>query len=162
MQTAAAATATAPRVEGDISSVFSSLNGTVQQPLPQRFADLKTRLIAGREEAVQNAWRELLRQLKREIDEIRELGPAIVPEIEFAEIAKGDGPAEAFGRRLKRTGVAVVRGVVKEEEALGWKEEIREYIRKNPQTKGISLYPSSLRLLSHICGKKLKQNQHSH
>jgi hypothetical protein len=147
IQTTVAAPATARRTEGDISSIFSSLNGTVQQPLPQRFADLKTRLIAGREEAVQNAWRALLPQLKRGIDEIRELGPAIVPEIEFADIAKGGGKDEAFERRLKRTGVAVVRGIVKEEEALGWKEEIREYIRKNPQTKGTSLSPSPLRLL---------------
>lgn len=66
---------------------------------------------------------------------IRELGSRVVPEIRFEDIASGKG-SEEFGRELRKRGVAVVRGVVSEEEALGWKEEVIEYVRANPQTKG--------------------------
>lgn len=71
---------------------------------------------------------------------IRELGSGVVPEIRFEEIASGRG-TEEFGRQLRKRGVAVVRGVVSEEQALGWKEEVREYVRVNPQTRGrLSIY----------------------
>lgn len=130
--------ATESRKEGDISSVFSSLNGTVQEPLPKRFAELKQRLISGNEEALRHTWNQLLPQLRHEIQEIKELGPAIVPELNFRDIGNKEGN-EDFTRRLKKTGVAVVRGVVEEEEVLRWKAEIREYIKKNPQTKGMSI-----------------------
>lgn len=126
------------RKEGDISSVFSSLNGLEQKPLPQRFAELKKRLISGNEDAVRHAWNALLPQLRSEIEEIKSKGPAIVPELDFKDIHQPNSQAE-FSQRLKKTGVAVIRGVVSEEEALGWKAEIREYIKQNPQTKGCSL-----------------------
>jgi hypothetical protein len=43
---------TAPaKKEGDIPSVFVSLSGAAAQPLDSRFADLKSRLLAGHEEA---------------------------------------------------------------------------------------------------------------
>lgn len=66
---------------------------------------------------------------------IKERGSGLVPEMRFADLASGRG-SEEFGTELKKRGVAVVRGVVSEEEALGWKEEVREYVRANPQTRG--------------------------
>lgn len=128
------------RKEGDISSVFSSLSGVAQEPLPQRFAELKERLISGNRDAVTHAWNTLLPQLRHEIEEIRELGPAIVPELNFRDIGRADGQEE-FARRLRKTGVAVIRDVVSEQEALGWKADIREYIKQNPQTKGMLATP---------------------
>lgn len=142
--------ATESRKEGDISSVFASLNGTVQEQLPQRFAEQKQRLVAGNEDAIRHTWNELLPQLRREIEEIKELGPAIVPELDFKDIGRKDGNEE-FNRRLKKTGVAVIRGVVSQDEALRWKAEIREYIAKNPHTKGTSI-PSLTSCLP-SCGK---------
>ena len=134
---------TESRKEGDISSVFSSLSGEVQKPLPQRFAEQKQRLINGNEDAVRHAWNTLLPQLRREIEEIKSTGPAIVPELDFKDIDHPDTQQD-FAKRLKKTGVAVIRDVVSQEEALGWKAEIIEYIKQNPQTKGISHPPLTL------------------
>ena len=122
------------KAEGDISSVFSSLTGGKLEPLPQRFAELKKGLIAGNEEAVQAAWDGLLPRLKREIDSIHSMGPRAVPSIDFKDIKK---PGEDFTKAMKKHGVAVVRGVVAPEVALQWKQDIRDYIKANPQTKGM-------------------------
>jgi hypothetical protein len=121
--------------EGDISSVFMSLNGTAQQPLPERYASLKRRLIFGNEDAVRKSWHRLLKQLETEIKEIKELGPAIVPDIDFSDIQKAP---ESYKQNLKKTGVTVIRGVVPKNEALKYKADIREYIKNNPHTKGNS------------------------
>ena len=53
--------------------------------------------------------------------------------IDFKDI---DNAPDTFSSELRKRGVAVVRGVVPEQEALQWKEDLREYIRQNPQTKG--------------------------
>lgn len=123
-----------PKPEGDISSVFASLSGTTAAPLPARFATLKDALIRGHEDKLRASWERLLSHLREETRVIREMGSTVIPEIRFEDIGKGAD--EEFGRALRKRGVGVVRGVVSEAEALGWKEEVRDYVRVNPQTKG--------------------------
>ena len=132
-RTYAATTTTTSKPEGDISSVFASLSGASAAPLPPRFADLKTDLIRGNEDKLRDSWEKLLAQLREETQIIRELGSAVVPEIRFEDLGR---PSEEFTREHRKRGVAVVRGVVGEEEALGWKEDVRGYVRDNPRTKG--------------------------
>lgn len=139
-QAATAEKLSTSKAEGDISSVFSSLSGAERPPLPQRFADLKKHLIAGHEEQVKAAWNELLLRLRREIDCIHSMGPRVVPTIDFKDVKKGS-VGEDFNKAMKRHGVAVVKGVVPEEQALQWKEDAREYIKKNPHTKGKATAP---------------------
>ncbi|KAF2450823.1 DUF1479-domain-containing protein [Karstenula rhodostoma CBS 690.94] len=127
-----AATQAASKRAGDISDAFASLSGQQFTPLAPEYADLKARLIKGNEEAVRESWERLLNHLREEIPLIVEKGSKIIPEIDFRDI--DDAPAD-FSSELRKRGVAVVRGVVSEEEALGWKESLREYIRANPQTK---------------------------
>ena len=43
---------------------------------------------------------------------------------------------QAFEVALKKRGTGIVRGVVPPSVALGWKSEIKDYIRANPSTKG--------------------------
>ncbi|CZR55132.1 related to DUF1479 domain protein [Phialocephala subalpina] len=131
---AAATTTRAPRAEGDISSVFASLSGAAAKPLPERFAGIKTALIRGREQEIQASWQRLLSKLRSEIDQITTHGSSIIPELEFSEI-NNFSRVQPFSQSLKRRGVAVIRNVVPEPEALFWKQEIRDYIRANPQTK---------------------------
>jgi hypothetical protein len=119
---------------GDISDAFASLLGQDFKPLTPEYADLKARLIRGHESAVRESWERLLRYLREEIPLIVELGSKVIPEIDFKDI---DNAPEAFSNELRKRGVAVVRGVVPEQEALQWKEDLREYIRQNPQTKGM-------------------------
>lgn len=44
---------------------------------------------------------------------------------------------------IKKRGTVVIRNVVGAEQALGWKEDIKDYIRKNPQVRGRSQAPYS-------------------
>ncbi|KAF2246683.1 DUF1479-domain-containing protein [Trematosphaeria pertusa] len=138
---------------GDISDAFVSLSGQNFAPLPPEYADLKGRLIKGREDAVRESWERLLRHLREEIPLIVELGSKVIPEVDYKDI---DNAPETFSKELRKRGVAVVRGVVPEQEALQWKEELREYIRQNPQTKAFppenpqvfELYWSRIQLLA--------------
>ena len=134
-----------PKATGDISSVFPSLSGLSAPPLPPRFAALKARLIAGHEDALRAGWQELLHILKRETEEIEALGSAVIPEIEYCDI--GDLVKRTrFRDGLRKRGVAVIRGVVSEKEALGWKELLKRYIRTNTGVKGRLLVVVRLRL----------------
>jgi hypothetical protein len=124
----------APKKEGDISSVFASLSSSGPTPLPARFASLKSSLIQGHEAALTSSWSRLLASLRSEIDLITTTGSSIIPTLPFSEI-KNHSRLLPFSRCLHKRGVAVIRNVVSEQEALGWKEEIKEYIARNPHTK---------------------------
>jgi len=150
------ATAVVGKKEGDISDAFTQLAGRHFEPLDARFAHLKTRLVAGHEDAVQASWLRLLETLRHEIPLIASLGSRAVPEIDFANV---DKPSEHFQQELKKRGCAVVRNVVPEHEALQFKADIRAYISQNPHTKAFpadnpqvfELYwsPAQLRARSH-------------
>lgn len=122
----------AAKKEGDISSVFVSLSGAAPEPLPQRFADVKTQLIAGHEEEVRDSWVRLLKALREETKVIKDSGNAVIPQIEYTDL---DKPSEEFSRQHKDRGVALVRGVVSEDQAILWKKDIQDYVRRNPHTK---------------------------
>jgi hypothetical protein len=114
----------APKKEGDISSVFASLSASEAVPLPSRFAELKSSLIQGYESALISSWSCLLSSLRSEIELIATASSSIVPTIPYSEI-KNHSRVLPFGNSLRKRGVAVIKGVVTEEEALGWKEEIK-------------------------------------
>ncbi|MCJ1437370.1 hypothetical protein MMC27_006757 [Xylographa pallens] len=126
--------AKAPKKEGDISSVFVSLSGAASTPLAARFADIKRQLITGHEDAIRASWQRLLERLTVENAEIAQQGPGIVPQIEFSNLSN---PSQDFLQEVKKRGVAVVRGVVPESEAHGYKTLVEEYIKTNPWTKGM-------------------------
>ncbi|GKT82095.1 DUF1479 domain protein [Colletotrichum tofieldiae] len=128
----AAAPHHAPKKEGDISSVFVSLSGTAREPLPDRFRTLKQDLVAGHEDAVVKSWGRLLRALREENATIAAKGPAIIPSVDFRNL---DGDVERLKGEIRKRGAAVVRGVVDEDEARAYKDEIEAYVRKNPSTK---------------------------
>jgi hypothetical protein len=132
---------------GDISDAFASLSGQEFKPLTPEYADLKGRLIKGRENEVRESWERLLRELREEIPLIVELGSKVIPEINFKDI---DNAPETFNSELRKRGVAVVRDVVPENEALQWKEDLREYIRQNPQTKGRNVHYNAEIQTNHV------------
>ena len=122
------------RKEGDISSVFASLSGAEAEPLPGRFADIKTALIRNNETRIQASWSRLLKALQTEIQHISSAGSGIIPSIDFDQI-KNHSRTQSFGNGLQKRGVAIIKGVVPESVALSWKEEIKDYIKRNPHTK---------------------------
>ena len=128
--------------EGDISNSFVSLSGTDQKPLPDKYRLRKLDLIRGHEQAVVESWKCLLRQLKRETEEVAQLGSDIIPQIDAKELLGGLSDEKV--EEVRRRGVVVVKGVVPEDEARGYKEEVQEYVRKNPHTKGQSSIPANI------------------
>ena len=125
------------KAAGNISSVFPSLSGKESPPLAPRFADLKRHLIQGHEEQVQESWHRLLADLRQETGVIRDAGSSIIPEISFSDVKYDNIPKMTeFRDKLRKRGVAIVRGVVSEQEALGWKELIKRYIQLNPSVTG--------------------------
>lgn len=62
---------------GDISSVFPSLSGVASAPLQPRFATLKSKFLKGNEEQLQASWDRLTKALKREVEEIGEMGTKV-------------------------------------------------------------------------------------
>ncbi|KAJ5924298.1 hypothetical protein N7466_008485 [Penicillium verhagenii] len=121
------------RKEGDISSVFVSLSGDGKAaPLDERFADQKKKLIAGRGDQLKRSWDRLLCKLRDEVEIIEQRGSDIIPSIDFKDI---HAAPRSFHDELRKRGVAIIRGVVPEDEARGFKEEIEAYARANPGTK---------------------------
>ncbi|KAK4503727.1 hypothetical protein PRZ48_004642 [Zasmidium cellare] len=155
-QTVRNAGTTTQKREGDISDAFASLSGLTFKPLEPRFAELKAQMIAGNEEGLYDSWNRLLASLREEIPLIAEKGPTIVPEIDFKDI---DNASEEFKAEHRKRGVAVIRNVVPEQEALVMKKELREYLEANPWTKAFpkenpqvyELYwsPSQIKARSH-------------
>ncbi|KAM0276061.1 hypothetical protein ACHAQH_007147 [Verticillium albo-atrum] len=116
-----------------------SFYGNEPIPLPSRFAGVKRRLIAGHEAAVEASWRRLLVALAKEIDEVQRRGAELIPTIHFNDI-NDPVRVDAFAHRLKRYGVAVIRGVVPEQEAKEWVQETREYLDTNREFKPPALH----------------------
>lgn len=142
--------------EGDISDSFVQLSGQIFKPLEPRFATLKAQLIAGHEAAVEASWQRLLGRLRNEIPLIEEQGSDIIPEISFRTL---DQASKSFKDEHRKRGVAIIRDVVPDAEALHWKQDLQDYIAANPQTKAFppanpqvyELYwsPSQLRARAH-------------
>ena len=159
-----ATTSTHPsKAAGDISSVFPSLSGAESPQLPSRFADLKRRLIRGHEDRVRDSWHRLLADLRKEVDVIKALGSNVTPELEFRDMHDIEKRTR-FRDSLRKRGVGVIRGVVSEREALGWKELAKRYIQTNPSTKGTQLsclfhIDAAVPLLAHF---KLQSEEKGH
>lgn len=107
-----------------------SFYGAEPIPLPSRFANIKKRLVDGKEAAIEASWRRLLVALKSEIEHIQSRGIDLIPTINYADI---DDPHKvaSFGQDLKRYGVALVRGVVSDTQTQTWVSQTREYIIHN-------------------------------
>lgn len=128
-----AATESQTKREGDISDSFASLSGVENAPLPDSFRVLKASLAAGREEKIIASWDRLLERLKVENKIVAIKGSKVIPEIRYDHLEEDLLHSR---EEIKKRGAAIIRGVVPEDEARGYKLELDEYIGKNPQTKG--------------------------
>ena len=127
------ATQAKAKKEGDISSVFVSLSGAQAAPLPERYTEIKRNLIRGNEKRLAESWQALLPKLATENELVAKLGPNVVPQIDFKNLGS---PSDDFISEVKKRGAAVVRGVVPRDEARAYKNDVEDYVRINPWTKG--------------------------
>ena len=84
---------------------------------------------------MRDSWHRLLADLRHEIDIVKALGSKVIPELEFKDMHSME-KRTTFRDGLRKRGVGLIRGVVSEREALGWKELVKRYIQTNPSTKG--------------------------
>ncbi|KAG6021860.1 hypothetical protein E4U41_002380 [Claviceps citrina] len=128
----AASPAHTARKEGDISDAFASLSGARRDALPDRFRRLKCDLVRGRAGRIADGWTRLLGALRRENEVIARRGSDVIPQVDFANL---DAGCRALGDEIKRRGAVVVRGVVPAAEARAYKDEVEEYVGRNPGTR---------------------------
>ncbi|PWY94518.1 DUF1479-domain-containing protein [Aspergillus sclerotioniger CBS 115572] len=117
--------------EGDISSIFTTFSGKASLPLPDRFREMKRNLTAGFEEQLQKSWDELVEVLKVRTEEVATKRKAIIPQLNFADIKSGTvSPADVAA--IRRTGVAVIRGVVDKDVTENLLADARQYLTSRP------------------------------
>ncbi|KAI0364950.1 DUF1479-domain-containing protein [Pilatotrama ljubarskyi] len=97
-------------------------------PLPPRFADLKKEICVD-PDAIVHSWRSVVKELEGATKEIEERGAEVILQVPYSDIQRG--LSEEQLRTLKKTGVLIVKGGVPQEEALAWKQSIKDYIAAN-------------------------------
>ncbi|CAL1711617.1 unnamed protein product [Somion occarium] len=112
-----------PKKEGTIADVFD-LTGA--PPLPQRFSDLKKEIY---HDGIIQSWREVLDELKVTTEEIASEGGRVIPKIPYDDVI--NGLSEEQKKSIKKTGTVIVKGGVLKDEALAWKQAIRDYAAAN-------------------------------
>ncbi|KAF5363209.1 hypothetical protein D9758_008377 [Tetrapyrgos nigripes] len=115
------------KAEGTIASAFASLEAD-NFVLPPRFKELKKEI--WKENLVQ-AWKEILEELELRTNEIISQGGQIIPQINYAGLSRGLTPEQEA--QVRKTGVIVVKGAVPKEEALAWKQDVKDYATENKE-----------------------------
>ncbi|KAK0118605.1 hypothetical protein ONS96_011696 [Cadophora gregata f. sp. sojae] len=113
--------------EGDISSSFTTFSGRKAEPLPERFRDLKHKITVGFEEQIQKSWDDLVEVLKVRTEEVATKRESIIPQIKFTDIRDGTVPSASIDA-IRRTGVAVIRGVMPENVTQSLLSDVRQYL----------------------------------
>ena len=140
-----AGTTPSQKEEGTIASVFATLSGgSLDDALPARFGDLKSKILTGNGMAneaqmrhhLTESWRDLLPALATEMKHIVTRKQELLPSVEYP---RGGQLKEALSpqtmQEIKKRGVVVIKGVIPEDEVLQWKQDIRDYAREN-QARG--------------------------
>ncbi|EXJ91449.1 hypothetical protein A1O1_04561 [Capronia coronata CBS 617.96] len=106
--------------------------------LEQRFAELKREIIKPElEEAVSASYVRLKAALADEVERISKAQQSAVPEIAWSEVvANGGRIPDELAERVRHTGCLIFRGLVSEEQALAWKEELRDYTKRHSAVGG--------------------------
>src|SRR5687768_6698999 len=104
---------------GTIASAFS---GQAPVTLPARYLELKRSL---HNDKIEASWKRLLEAFEEETKIIKELGPNVVPQIQFEELMKNGGKfPPAVADEIRKRGCAVIRNVVDPEVALEYKRMV--------------------------------------
>ncbi|KAL6305120.1 hypothetical protein BKA93DRAFT_817078 [Sparassis latifolia] len=107
--------------------VFGTLSGEAVV-LPMRFAALKREICANPEKMVYS-WQGVLKELESTAEEIAARGADVIPQVLYGDVVRGLSTEQI--KNVTKAGVIIVKGGVPEQEALSWKQSIREYARVN-------------------------------
>lgn len=116
---------------GNISSAFSHNSEPVI--LSQRYLDLKKDILKNNEKVIEVSWKRLVSSFEFELQTIKKTGPNIIPQVEYHDIiANGGQFPENVANEIRKRGVVVVKNVVDKNTALGYKKNVKEYIKTHP------------------------------
>jgi len=117
--------------------VFASLTGEIYK-WPARYAALKAELRPDPDPAVlAESWAALGAALDDEVAEIVRLQHEAVPICGLDEVVANGGALPAgVAAAVRKRGVVVIRGVIDEAVARGWKQEVQGYADANPGHTG--------------------------
>ncbi|CAO3635812.1 unnamed protein product [Cunninghamella blakesleeana] len=119
--------------KGNISSVFAHL-GASKPVLDSHFVDIKKKLVTGKEQQanIQASYERLLQAFEKEKQEIQQLGSKVIPEIHMNDIKKNNGRLpDDIAQLVKKRGSLVVRGVLERDQAIQYKQDIKNYIQSH-------------------------------
>jgi hypothetical protein len=117
-------------------NILSAFNSDCEVEISDKFINLKKQLVSemGGETKLNDAWNRLLKEFEKETKQIKEHGSSSVPSIEFQEVLKNGGKfPEDFATQVRKSGCVLIKNVVGVDEALGYKEEIKKYIKNHPR-----------------------------
>lgn len=129
----------ASKDEGNIASVFATLSGgTLEDALPDRFAELKSSLVSSPAQVrqLELTWRSVLDSLTRQTQDIAERGGTCIPEVTFPTSPSPSLDVSQWTDKdtydaIKSRGVVIIRNVVPSDQALQWKKDIQDYATLN-------------------------------
>ncbi|KAJ7666280.1 hypothetical protein B0H17DRAFT_1336369 [Mycena rosella] len=128
-------------------------------PLPPRFIEIKRAIAATNpdfEQDLTKAWNEVLAELATVTKTIAKEGPAYIPQVAFADL---DKLSEAQIADIKRKGTVVIKDVVDDAQARGWKASLEEFIKANPQSEG---FPEEDKQFFHLYWTKAQIQARAH
>ncbi|TCD66348.1 hypothetical protein EIP91_001452 [Steccherinum ochraceum] len=81
------------------------------------------------QERITAAWSDLLGELEKGTAEIASKGSEVVPQVEFSQLQQLSAEEIAT---IRQRGCVVIRNVVDDAEATGWRKELQEFVKSNP------------------------------
>lgn len=110
--------------------------------LEEKYSKLKQSIVKPEHKTVLiESYHRLTKALEKEANRIEQLGPRAIPEIDFSEIESNSGRLpDGLIDIVRQTGCVILRGVVPEEQATKWEDDLKAYTKKHPKVSG---YPKN-------------------
>lgn len=114
-------------------NILSAFKANIDDVLPDKFKALKKEILQQSDEkSVHASWLRLIEDFEKEIGLIKEIGPAIIPQIEYSTIVENNVKFPSFvADEIRKRGCVVIRNVVDSTEALKYKEMVKQYINSH-------------------------------
>lgn len=116
-------------------NILSAFKTNIDNVLPDEFKYIKKEIVQRCDEKkLQAAWVRLTEDFEKEISLIKEMGPAIVPQVEYSTIVENNVEfPSSVADEIRKRGCVVIRNVVDRSEALKYKEMVQQYINNHKE-----------------------------
>lgn len=114
-------------------NILSAFKANIDDNLPDEFKSIKKEIVqCCDEKTLEASWVRLIDEFEKEIELIKEMGPEIVPQVEYSAIVENDIKFPSIvADEIRKRGCVVIRNVVDRNEALKYKELVQQYINNH-------------------------------